>query len=110
MPIFKSLPIIKIINGKEIRTSEAVVVIDNSYKTNGESVVVVKEVTNCDLFLDSTTTDHVVVKALTNVVVRANESIDEEYNEIELGKGACVEFRKIGDYWYILSSDGLKGS
>lgn len=110
MPIFKSLPIIKIINGKEIRTSEAVVVIDNSYKTNGESVVVVKEVTNCDLFLDSATTDHVVVKALTNVVVRANETIDEEYNEIELGKGACVEFRKIGDYWYILSSDGLKGS
>jgi hypothetical protein len=110
MPIFKSLPIIKIINGKEIKTSEAVVVIDTTYKTNGESVVVVKEVDECNLFLDSNTTDHVVVKALTNVVVSANETIDEEYNEIELGKGACVEFRKIGDYWYILSSDGLKGS
>ncbi len=82
MPIFKSLPIIKIINGKEIKTSEAVVVIDTTYKTNGESVVVVKEVDECNLFLDSNTTDHVVVKALTNVVVSANETIDEEYNEI----------------------------
>jgi len=110
MPIFKSLPIIKIINGKEIKTSEAVVVIDTTYKTNGESVVVVKEVDACNLFLDSNTTDHVVVKALTNVIVSANQMIDEEFDEIELGKGACVEFRKIGDFWYILSSDGLKNS
>ncbi len=81
MPIFKSLPIIKIINGKEIKTSEAVVVIDTTYKTNGESVVVVKEVDECNLFLDSNTTDHVVVKALTNVVVSANETIDEEFHK-----------------------------
>jgi hypothetical protein len=87
-----------------------VVVIDTTYKTNGESVVVVKEVDACNLFLDSNTTDHVVVKALTNVIVSANQMIDEEFDEIELGKGACVEFRKIGDFWYILSSDGLKNS
>jgi len=110
MPIFKSLPVIKIINGKEIRTSEAVVVIDSTYKTGGESVVVVKEVEKCDLFLDQSTTDHIVVKALTNVIVRSSESIDEEFNEVELTKGSCVEFRKIGDFWYILSSDGLKNS
>ncbi len=28
----------------------------------------------------------------------------------KLDKGACVEFKKIGDFWYILSSDGLKNS
>jgi hypothetical protein len=44
------------------------------------------------------------------VLVKSNELIDEEFNEVELNKGACVEFKKIGDYWYILSSDGLKNS
>ena len=33
---------------------------------------------------------------------------NEEFNEVELNKGSCVEFKKIGDYWYVLSSDGLK--
>lgn len=110
MSIFKTLPIIKIINGLEVKTSEAVVVSNDYYSTNGESVVVVKEIGNCKIFLDSNTTELVVIKSLTNVVVTANELIDEEFNEVELSKGACVEFRKIGDYWYILSSDGLKGS
>jgi hypothetical protein len=44
------------------------------------------------------------------VIVKSNELIDEEFNEVELTKGSCVEFRKIGDFWYILSSDGLKNS
>jgi hypothetical protein len=43
MSIFKTLPIIKIINGLEVKTSEAVVVSNDYYSTNGESVVVVKE-------------------------------------------------------------------
>jgi hypothetical protein len=42
--------------------------------------------------------------------VTADSPIDEEFDIIELDKGACVEYRKIGDYWYILSSDGLKNS
>ena len=110
MSIFKTLPIIKIINGLEVKTSEAVVVSNDYYSTNGESVVVVKEVDNCKIFLDSNTTELVVIKALTNVIVKSNELIDEEFNEVELTKGSCVEFRKIGDFWYILSSDGLKNS
>ena len=36
--------------------------------------------------------------------------IDEEFDEIEMGRGACVEFRFCGNSWYILSSDGLKQS
>jgi hypothetical protein len=36
--------------------------------------------------------------------------IDEEYDEIEMDKFACVEFRYVGGNWYILSSDGLKQS
>ena len=42
--------------------------------------------------------------------MKTNELIDEEFNEVELNKGSCVEFKFIGDFWYILSSDGLKNS
>jgi hypothetical protein len=34
--------------------------------------------------------------------------IDEEYGEIFIDKGACVEFLQIEGAWYIVSSDGLK--
>jgi hypothetical protein len=33
---------------------------------------------------------------------------DEEWDEIALDKGSCVEFIFINQNWYILSSDGLK--
>ena len=110
MGIFRSRSAKKIINGVEIETSDLAVITNESYITNGESAIVIKGTDNCNLFLDSNTTDHIVVKALTNVLVTTNELIDEEFNEVELSKGSCVEFRKIGDFWYILSSDGLKGS
>jgi len=110
MSVFKSLPISKIINGVEVKVPESSVVTNKSYSTEGESFIVIKNVESCELFLNPQTTDHVVVKSLTNVLVKSNELIDEEFNEVELNKGACVEFKKIGDFWYILSSDGLKGS
>jgi len=37
-------------------------------------------------------------------------TIDGEYEEIEIHKGACVELRCVFDEWYIMSSDGLKNS
>jgi hypothetical protein len=110
MGIFKSTPSIRIINGNEIKTSDSVVVSNPTYKTDGEYVVVVKDVDYCKLTLDSKTTDHVVVKALTDVLVIADSLIDEQFDEVELTNGSCVEFKKIGEYWYILSSDGLKNS
>lgn len=110
MPIFKSKPLKKIVNGKEVMVSDSAVITNESYNTNGEYVIVVKDVDLCQLFLNSETTEHVVIKAMTNVNVTSNTLIDEEYDEVELNKGACVEFRKIGDFWYILSSDGLKSS
>jgi hypothetical protein len=110
MSIYKSTPILKNINGVETKVSESVVVTNTNYSTEGESFVVIKNIEYCELFLNSQTTEHIVVKSLTNVLVKSNELIDEEFNEVELNKGACVEFKKIGDYWYILSSDGLKNS
>jgi hypothetical protein len=110
MAVFKTSQIKKTINGKEVFVSESVIINSISYNTNGENYIVVKDVNNCLIFLNSDTSDHVIIKSLTNVLVKSNELIDEEFNEVELNKGACVEFKKIGDYWYILSSDGLKNS
>ena len=47
---------------------------------------------------------------MTHVIVKSDNLIDEEFNEVELDKGSCAEFKFIGDFWYILSSDGLKDS
>ena len=109
MAIQRSIPSTRIINGVEIKTSESVLISETSYSTNGEYVIIVKNVQSCNLTLDSTTTDHVVIKALTKVIIIPdNNKIDEKYDEIEINVGACVEFFYTGGCWYILSSDGLK--
>jgi hypothetical protein len=109
MPILRSVPSKKVINGIEVKTSEVALISETNYITTGEYAIVIKNVDHCDLLLDSKTTDHIVVKALTRVTIRPDKSkIDEQYDEVEIGKGACVEFHFIGGNWYILSSDGLK--
>ena len=51
------------------------------------------------------------VKTMTNLTVRPDVGkIDEDYDEIVMDRFACVEFRFCAGSWYILSSDGLKGS
>ena len=110
MGIFRSTPSKRIINGYEVVTSDSVVVTNAEYTTNGEYAIVIKDVDQCVINLDSKTTDHVVIKSLTNVLVKADSLIDDEFDEVELSRGSCVEFKKIGDFWYILSSDGLKNS
>ena len=79
------------------------------YKTKGEILIIVKGVELCELTLDSKTTEHIIVKALTKVVIKPSQNlIDEFYEEIEINKGACVEFYLLENNWYIVSSDGLK--
>jgi hypothetical protein len=110
MSVFKSIPSIRIINGNRVETSDSVIVSNSYYETDGEYVIIVSGVENCEIFLNSSNTDHVVVKSMTNVLVKGDSLIDEQYEEVELTKGSCVEFKKVGNYWYILSSDGLKDS
>ena len=110
MSIIKSTPAQRVINGKLITTSEVSVVSESFYETNGEYAIVITGVDNCELFLNSNNTDHVVIKSMTHVLVKADALIDEEFSEVEMNKGACVEFKKIGNFWYILSSDGMKTS
>jgi len=111
MAIIKTIPSQRIIHGRILNTSEVSIVSESEYSSQGEDCIIVKGVPNSVIILDSRTTDHTVVKALTNIIIKPDVGrIDEEYDEIEMGHGACVEFRFCGGNWYILSSDGLKQS
>lgn len=111
MAILRSTPSERVIGGKLIVSSEQAIVSDSQYKTRGEGVLIIKNIDNCRVTLDNTTTDRIVVKALTKVlIIPMTGKIDDEYDEIMLDKGACVEFSFCYGNWYILSSDGLKQS
>ena len=110
MAIIKTIPIQKVINGAFANTSDMAIVSETEYSTTGESFIIVRAIPECRLFLQSKNTDNVTIKAMTNViVVPDNNKIDEEYDEITLEKGACVELKHFSGTWYIVSSDGLKG-
>jgi hypothetical protein len=75
--------------------------------TSGESLVIAKN--NCKIKLNSQLGDSIVVKVLNGALIIPDFGrIDEEWDEIILEKGACVDFRFVEGNWYILSSDGLK--
>ncbi len=110
MGIYKSYPVTKIINGTEIQTSNSIICTNTGHTTNGEGAIIVKNVDQCVITLDETTTDHITIKSMTNVTIYSDKLIDDEYNQIETEKGASVELRYVGQGWYIMSSDGLKNS
>ncbi len=111
MAIIKTIPSRRIINGEVINTSEVSIVSEREYTTNGEECVIVRNVAESTIILDSKTTDHIVVKAMTRVTIKPDTGkIDEDYDEIVADKYACIEFRFCSGNWYILSSDGLKNS
>lgn len=110
MAVIKTIPIQKVINGTFVNTSDISIVSEVEYSTSGEGFIIVRAIPQCRLILNSKNTDNVIVKAMTNVIVVPDSNkIDEEYDEISLEKGACVEFKHCSGNWYIISSDGLKG-
>ena len=101
----------RVIGNQVLTTSEVCMVSDKSYTTEGESVVITKELELIEVILNHNNTDHVIVKALTNTKIKPIEGlIDEEYSEINIEKGACVELYYAFGGWFIVSSDGLKQS
>jgi hypothetical protein len=109
MPIQRSIPSQRIISGKVIETSEIVFISNPSYTSEGESLIVTKELEFVEIILDSSTTDHIIVKALTKTKIKPIWGlIDEEYSEINISKGACVELYFSFGNWYVVSSDGIK--
>ncbi len=90
-------------------TFETVVISDELYKTNGETLLIVRDVAQSKVKLDSTTTERIKIKTLTNCVIIPDLGrMDEDWDEISVGKGACVELQNVNGVWYILSSDGIK--
>ena len=111
MAILRTIPSTRLINGEILETSEIAIISENEYKTNGEDCIVVRNVLNSTIILDSQTTDHIVIKSMTNVTIKPDVGkIDEDYDEIATERYTCIEFRFCAGNWYILSSDGLKNS
>jgi hypothetical protein len=80
-----------------------------TYETNGEYLLIVKDVDKCTITLDGYTTESVKIKVLTKTSIIPKYSlIDEQYDEIEIDNGACVELEYLEGGWYIISSDGMK--
>ena len=105
--------LIEIENTEETENIELIpmkkIITESDYKTNGEILIVVKDIESCNITLDSNTTEHIIIKALTKVFIRPSSGkIDEYYDEIFIDWGACVEFYMLENNWYIVSSDGLK--
>lgn len=99
-----------LMNAGLIQPEEYVKVITSSnYSTNGEEFIVIKGVTSATITLNSETTEHIIIKALTKVTIVPDKgSIDEDWDEVSIDRGACVEFYYIDGNWYIGSSDGIK--
>ena len=91
------------------KTDVRLIVREPNYITNGEEFILVKDVEQSKITLNSDTTEYIVIKTLTKVlIVPSKNKIDEYYDEILIDKGACVEFLMMDNVWYIISSDGLK--
>jgi hypothetical protein len=113
VPRFLGDTLIEVENTEEIEEIEIIpmkkIITESDYRTNGEILLVIKDVESCNIILDSNTTEHIIIKALTKVFIRPSSGkIDEYYDEIFIDWGACVEFYMLDNNWYIVSSDGLK--
>lgn len=95
--------------GQSVSTKIKKVVNTATYTTNGEYLLVVKDVDNCVITLDGYTTESIKIKVLTKTnIVPKYSLIDDQYEEIEIDNGACVELEYVEGNWYIISSDGMK--
>ena len=85
------------------------VVSQDYYVTNGETLIIVKDVETCKIFLDSNTTEKIIIKTLTHCIIIPDQNrIDEDWDQLDIDRGACVQFQHVDGIWYILSSDGIK--
>ena len=101
----------RVIGEEVLLTSQVCMISDETYTTEGESVVITKDLDSIEVILNHKNTDHVIINALTNTKIKPIEGlIDEEFNEINIEKGACVELYYAFGSWFIVSSDGLKQS
>lgn len=85
------------------------IISESNYTTNDETFLIVKDVNHSEVTLNSNATSKITIKSLTNALVKSDVgSIDEEWDELLLEKGACVKFKFVEGNWYVVASDGLK--
>lgn len=94
---------------KTSHNSNKKIIRDLNYITNGELLIVVKDVESCNIILNFETTEHIIIKSLTKTYITTNiGKIDDVFDEVFIDNGGCVEFHYLEKNWYILSSDGFK--
>ena len=87
------------------------IISESKYTTNDETILIVRNVDYSEVTLNSSTVKKITVKSLTQTLIKSDAGlIDEEWDELLLEKGACVQFQFVEGNWYIISSDGLKMS
>jgi hypothetical protein len=85
------------------------IISEQFYTTSDETFLIVKDVEASEVTLNSQVSTKITIKSLTSVIIKSDVgSIDEEWDELLLEKGACVKFKFVEGNWYIVSSDGLK--
>lgn len=101
----------KVINvgEKVLELPKTKVVSQNYYLTNGETLIIVKDIDTCTIALNSETTEKITIKTLTSCIITPDQNrIDEDWDQLNIERGACVQFQCVDGIWYILSSDGIK--
>jgi len=79
------------------------------YSVTNEDLLLVKTKDSAIIYLNENSSDFIIIKSLTNTTIKpTNSKIDELYDELSIGVGACVELQKIENSWYVMSSDGVK--
>jgi len=79
------------------------------YKVSNETLLIVRGDQESTITLNSFDNHMIIVKSLTTVLVKPDiGKIDEEWDELVMEKGSCVQLFFVDGNWYILSSDGLK--
>jgi len=101
----------KVINlGEKIMEEPKTKVVSQEfYSTNGETLLIIRDVEKATIELNSSTTEKIIIKTLTScTIVPDNNSIDEDWDQLDIERGACVQLQVVDGIWYILSSDGIK--
>lgn len=79
------------------------------YKITNETLIIVKGTDESTITLNSIDNHMIIIKSLTTVLIKPDiGKIDEEWDELMMEKGSCVQLFFVDNNWYILSSDGLK--
>jgi hypothetical protein len=94
---------------KIIEEPKTKVVSQDYYSTNGETLLIIRDIEKSTIELNSSTTEKIIIKTLTSCIIVPDQNrIDEDWDQLDIERGACVQFQFVDGIWYILSSDGIK--